>query len=119
MVANPEDWSTPRWAYFNTNMLAQLPAALDNGGRADTLLTIYVGDDVNEGSERRCEVELRLLLNDSAAAGLAPGERLDPVLVREYIVPRWVGGPGPVPDRAASPRTRQSTRKWAPNPARR
>ena len=103
VVANPEDWSTPRWAYFNTNMLAQLPAALNNEGRADTLLTIYVGDDVNEVSERRCEIGLRLLLNDPAAAGLPAAQRLDPVLVREYIVPRRVGGPGPAPHRTEPP----------------
>ena len=44
VVPNPEDWSTPRWMYFNTNMLAPLPADLDPDGRADTLLHVYVGE---------------------------------------------------------------------------
>jgi len=30
-------------------------------------------------------------------------QRLDPVLVREYIVPRRVGGPGPAPHRTEPP----------------
>ena len=35
VVPNPEDWTTPRLMYFNTNMFASLPAALDNDGKAD------------------------------------------------------------------------------------
>ncbi len=97
IVPNPEDWSTPRFAYFNTNMFAQLPAALANDGKADTLLSLFVGDEVNEAAERVRGISLRLLLNDPAAAGLPEDQRLDPVLVREYIVPKRVGGPGPVP----------------------
>ena len=39
VIPNPEDWSTPRWMYFNTNMLAPLPIDLDVEGRADAMLT--------------------------------------------------------------------------------
>ena len=46
VIPNPEDWSTPRFMYFNTNMFGQLPAPLDNNGEVDTLLTIAVADDV-------------------------------------------------------------------------
>ena len=79
VVPNPEDWSTPRHSYANTNMLAQLPAALGNDGRVDTLLTIAVADDVSDGVE--VEVALRLLLSDTAAADLEDGDRLDQVTV--------------------------------------
>ena len=30
VIPNPEDWATPRHTYANTNMLAQLPAAVPN-----------------------------------------------------------------------------------------
>ena len=54
VIPNPEDWSTPRFMYFNTNMFGQLPAALDNNGEVDTLLTIAVADDVTaEGGARQ------------------------------------------------------------------
>ena len=49
VIPNPEDWSTPRFMYFNTNMFGPLPAPLDNDGVVDTLLTIAVADDVTCG----------------------------------------------------------------------
>ena len=77
VVPNPEDWSTPRWMYFNTNMLAPLPADLDPDGRADILLHVYVG----ERPPPDAEVTLRLLLSDDSATDLPDGERLQRVLV--------------------------------------
>ncbi len=77
VVPNPEDWSTPRWMYFNTNMFAPLPAELDPDGRADTLLQIYVGEQTPPDAE----VTVRLLLSDDSAANLPDGERLQRVLV--------------------------------------
>ena len=77
VVPNPEDWSTPRWMYFNTNMLAPLPADLDPDGRADTLLHVYVGEQAPPDAE----VTVRLLLSDDSAANLPDGERLQRVLV--------------------------------------
>ena len=77
VVPNPEDWSTPRWMYFNTNMLAPLPAELDLDGRADTLLHVYVG----EKAPPDAEVTVRLLLSDDSAADLPDDERLQRVLV--------------------------------------
>ena len=77
VVPNPEDWSTPRWMYFNTNMFAPLPAKLDPDGREDTLLHVYVGEEAPPDAE----VTVRLLLSDDSAANLPDDERLQRVLV--------------------------------------
>ena len=77
VVPNPEDWTTPRWMYFNTNMLAPLPAELDPDGRADTLLHVYVGEQAPPDAE----VTVRLLLSDDSADDLPDDERLQRVLV--------------------------------------
>ena len=53
VIPNPEDWSTPRFMYFNTNMFGQLPAPLDNDGKVDILLTVAVADDVAAGGGSR------------------------------------------------------------------
>ncbi|MBI83840.1 MAG: hypothetical protein CMJ81_11630 [Planctomycetaceae bacterium] len=81
VIPNPEDWTTPRWNYFNTNMFAPLPAPLANDGRGDTLLMISVADDVSAESDHLKNISLRLLLSDPAAEKLPPDERLQPVLV--------------------------------------
>ena len=72
VIPNPEDWSTPRYAYANTNLLAQLPATVANDGRTDTLLRIYLGGD----SKRVKSALLRLLLSEPGVAGLAEEQRL-------------------------------------------
>ena len=77
VVPNPEDWITPRWMYFNTNMFAPLPVALDPEGRADTLLQVYVGEEVPDDAI----VTFHLLLSDESAAQLPDNERLAHVLV--------------------------------------
>ena len=77
MIPNPEDWYTPRYWYANTNMLAPLPADLDNSGRTDTLLPLRLGDDVM--TEGEASLSLRLLLSDPNAAGLPGSERLPAV----------------------------------------
>lgn len=61
-------WETPRF-FLNTNMLAQLPAALDNQGKADTLLKLWVADPLGQESRDIRDISLRLILHD-AAAGL-------------------------------------------------
>ena len=78
MIPNPEDWYTPRYCYANTNMLAPLPADLDNSGRTDTLLPLRIGDDV-ETEAGAASLSLRLLLSDPNAAGLPGSERLPAV----------------------------------------
>lgn len=104
VIPNPEDWSTPRYSYHNTNMLSQLPATLAHDGRADTLLTLYVGDDVNTDIEGVRSLELRVLLSDPEAAGLPPAETLDQDSVRDTIVPKRDGGPPPLTYRNIPPK---------------
>ena len=79
VIPNPEDWATPRHNYANTNMLAQLPAAVPNDGHTDLLLQIHVGLDL--AAERIAAAELRLLLSDPSAADLPETQRLPPVQV--------------------------------------
>ncbi len=58
-------WETPRF-FQNTNMLAQLPARLDNGGRADTHVKLLVGDDLVAEAARIKDITLRMILHDAA-----------------------------------------------------
>ena len=88
VVPNPEAWSTPRLFFSNTNMLAPLPATIDDGGKVDTFLTLEVGDDVNRASDKIDELRLRLLLSDPAASNLPPEQKIDRVFVREYMIPK-------------------------------
>ena len=81
VIPNPEDWSTPRFMYFNTNMFGSLPAPLDNNGVVDTLLTIAVADDVAADADHVDRITLRLLLSDPEAEDLPEGQRLSPVTV--------------------------------------
>ena len=81
VIPNPEDWSTPRFMYFNTNMFGSLPAPLDNDGVVDTLLTIAVADDVAAEADRVDQIALRLLLSDLEAESLPEDRRLQPVTV--------------------------------------
>ena len=81
VIPNPQDWSTPRWMYFNTNMLAPLPARLANDGKADTLLTVSVADDLDAEREHLEGLSLRLLLSDPSAKALPKGKRLQEVTV--------------------------------------
>ena len=81
VVPNPEDWTTPRWMYYLTNMLAPLPAKLANDGKGDTLLKVYVADDLASEAKGVERITVRLLLSDSAAEGLPANERLQTVTV--------------------------------------
>ena len=81
---NPEDWSTPRHMYFNTNMFAPLPVPLDDEGKADTLLTLYVGDDVASAPGGVDAMTLRLLLSDPVAKDLPSHRRLETTLVAVF-----------------------------------
>ena len=81
VIPNPEDWSTPRFMYFNTNMFGPLPAPLDNDGVVDTLLTIAVADGVTADADCVDRITLRLLLSDPEAENLPDDDRLQPVTV--------------------------------------
>ena len=86
VIPNAEDWFTPRYSYANTNMLSQLPATLDNEGKVDRLLQLYVGDDLTD--EDAANVKLRLLLSDPDAVDDSPEERLDKVQVAHIGHPK-------------------------------
>ena len=81
VVPNPEDWTTPRWMYFITNMFAPLPAALANNGKADTLLEVYVADNLADEAEQVESVTIRVLLSDPAAEHLPSNQRLQVITV--------------------------------------
>jgi hypothetical protein len=81
VVPNPEDWQTPRFMYYLTNMLAPLPAKLANDGKADTLLMVAVADDLTAAADRVARVTIRLLLSDPSAEGHPVSERLEPVTI--------------------------------------
>ena len=75
--ADIDDWHTPRFAYQNTNMLAQLPAALDKNGRVDTQLRIRVADDVGSDEKRIRSLTLHLLLSDPSTTHLSEHDKID------------------------------------------
>ena len=59
-------WETPRF-FQNTNMFAQLPAELDNRGKSDTHLRLWVSDDLTAEAERIRDITLHMILHDGAA----------------------------------------------------
>ncbi len=77
VVPSPANWKTPRHMYFQTNMLAALPAGLVDDGKEDTLLTLSVGDDVNAASEEIDQITLRIAISDEAGEALSAEERLE------------------------------------------
>ena len=88
MIPRPEDWWTPRQQFSYINMLAALPTTVPNDSRADRLLTIAVGDDLNALEDRIKKITLHLALLDPAAAGLPEGERNEGVAgVRRHTPP--------------------------------
>lgn len=72
ITGDPDNWTTPRHMYFLTCMLAPLPAPLANDGRADTLLTLKVTDNVNTHQERIKAITLRMLLSGPTTNSPAP-----------------------------------------------
>ena len=70
VAPDPSDWYTPRHMYFLTCMFAPLPTPLANDGKADTLLTLAVADDVQAASDRLEELTLRILLSNLGGQSL-------------------------------------------------
>ena len=64
--ADIHEWTTPRFTYQNTNMLAQLPATIERS-EVDTLVRIRVADDLAQAGDRISKLELRLLISDPAS----------------------------------------------------
>ena len=79
VVPSPANWHTPRHMYFQTNMLAALPAALADDGGEDTLLTLNVADDVNAASEEIHHLTLRIAVSDEAGEAVSVEERLEAI----------------------------------------
>ena len=77
VVPSPSNWNTPRHMYFQTNMLAALPAALEDDGKEDTLFTLNVADDVNAASADIDQITLRIAISDAAGEALSLDERLE------------------------------------------
>jgi len=70
-VPNPDNWYTPRHAYFQTNMRASLPVRLHDDGWSDALLVLDVADDVNRVSESIDHLSLQVAF--SCSDGESPG----------------------------------------------
>jgi hypothetical protein len=107
VIPDPEDWSTPRHWYANSNMLSQLPALLANDGKADTLLTLFVGADLSAESDGTEEISLWVLLHDFAqgdyvhvrrSAGPPPVQegRVQRAVVRDWGIPVRPGKEDPM-----------------------
>ena len=77
VVPDPADWTTPRHMYFLTNMFSQLPAPLANDGKGDTLLFVFLADNVAAERERVERITVRLLLSDPEAKDLPASARLE------------------------------------------
>ena len=88
VVPDPANWTTPRWMYFLTNMLAPLPERLANDGKADTLLFVAVGDDLSAAANHVEKVSVAVLLSDPDAADLKPAERLATYHMASHDQPR-------------------------------
>ena len=87
VVPRPNDWHTPRWNYYLSNMHAQLPASLRNDGKADTMLTVAVADDVATDADAIDRVTIHLLISDPAAQHLPDGDRLDLATIATIVHP--------------------------------
>ncbi len=79
VVPSPANWNTPRHMYFQTNMLAALPAGLAEDGGEDTLLTLNVADDVNAALEEIDQITLRIAVSDEAGEAPSVGDRLEEI----------------------------------------
>lgn len=81
VVPNPEDWTTPRWMYYLTNMLAPLPAGLADDGRGDTLFMVYIADDLTGESGKIAGITIFVLLSDTSAEDLPAAARLQTAVI--------------------------------------
>ena len=87
VVPDPANWVTPRHMYYLTNMFSQLPAPLANDGRGDTLLWVYVADDVAKQARRIEQITVRVLLSDEEAKNLPDSQRLEPFSMSSHDQP--------------------------------
>ena len=66
VVPDPQNWYTPRHMYGFTNMLAPLPCPVGDDGKTDTLLKLFLGDDLGAEADNIKDVTLRMILHDAA-----------------------------------------------------
>ena len=81
VIPNPEDWSTPRWMYYLTNMFAPLPTILGNDGKVDTLVMAYISDDLGSESEKIVVIHVRILLSDLSFGDQSKRKCLQPATI--------------------------------------
>ena len=81
VVPNPEDWYTPRWMYFNTNMLAPLPVTLNNNGKIDTFLHLSIEEDLLLNKDHLKSLSLKILLSDISKKRSSKDHRLPKVKI--------------------------------------
>jgi len=81
VVPNPEDWHTPRWMYFNTNMLAPLPVTLNNNSKIDTFLHLSIEEDLLLDTSHLKSLSLKILLSDNSAKKSSMDQRLNKVKI--------------------------------------
>jgi hypothetical protein len=111
VIPFPEEWSTPRVIYDNSNMFGELPAELNpviherdcrwkwlNGSKpgfgdlenhvdeVDTQLNLRVQDDIAADAAAGLiqDVALYVLLSDPAADGLPESQTIGKTLIKEY-----------------------------------
>ncbi len=81
---NVDEWRTPRFAYQNTNMLGQLPTALDNSARVDTLVRLRVADRLADHVAQIGDLTLALLLSDPATRELPAEKTIDKAPINPF-----------------------------------
>ena len=107
VIPDAEDWSTPRHWYANSNMLAQLPAPLANDCKVDTMLNVYIGDDVNATGNLDSETNIRLLLHDPEEGDYVKSPRMSSpdqesdhqiqrAVIRDWGIPERPGKDNPL-----------------------
>ena len=67
--------------YYLTNMLAPLPARLANDGKSDTLLMVYIADDLAGECREVARITVLVLLSDLSAEDLPANERLQTAII--------------------------------------
>ena len=106
VVPDPETWYTPRVSYHNSNMLSQLPKQVADDPKTDTMIRLYVGDDINAEIDHVHSIVLRILLHDSANGDYvhlpksspppqSDSATIDRVVIRDWLIPEREGKQDP------------------------
>ena len=82
--AEVNQWETPRFAYQNTNMLAQLPAVLKTDPQIDTFLRLRVGDDVSSDADKITSIAIHVLLSDPTTKSVDSEQKIRKVSINPF-----------------------------------